>query len=126
MESALRALLTGYAPLTTYVEDRVVWNHLPQSTTRPAIVLYRIAGAPGIHMQGSDGLTGAVVQIDIQATTVSEMWAIRSAVIALLHGYRDARLTGVFLTTERQSSEELAGLLIHRCSLDFEVWAPEA
>lgn len=123
MESALRALLAAHTPVADIVGDRIVWNHLPQDVERPAIVLYRVAGAPGIHMQGSDVLTGATVQIDIQAHTVTEMWAIRSAVLALLHGHRDAQLIGIFASSERQTSEDLVGVLIHRCSLDFEVWA---
>lgn len=125
MEAALRALLTGYAPLTALVPGaRIVWNHLPQATTRPAIVLFRVAGTPGITMQGSDGLTGATVQIDVQALTVTSMWAVRDALVARLHGHRDATFRGIFQQSERQTSEELTGGgLVHRASLDFAVWA---
>jgi hypothetical protein len=126
MEEALRALLIGHAPLTDLVTpDSIVWNHLPQSVARPAIVLFKIAGVPGLTQQGSDGLEGAVVQIDVQATTVEGMWAIKRALMALLHSHRSAALPGIFARAERQSSEELAGIgLIHRASLDFNVWAP--
>lgn len=125
MEAALRALLTGYAPLTALVPGaRIVWNHLPQKTTRPAVVLYRVAGAPGLTMQGSDRLTDATVQIDVQALSVTSMWAIRDALVARLHGHRDATFLGIFQQSERQTSEELTGGgLVHRASLDFAVWA---
>lgn len=125
MEAALRALLTGYAPLTALVPGaRIVWNHLPQATTRPAIVLFRVAGAPGITMQGGDGLTGATVQIDVQALSVTSMWAVRDALVARLHGHRDTTFRGIFQQSERQTSEELTGGgLVHRASLDFAVWA---
>lgn len=124
MEAALRMLLVGYGPLTSLVPAaRIVWNHLPQATLRPAIVMFRISGAPGIHMQGSDGLTGATVQIDVQALSVVSMWDIRSAVMARLHGYRDETLRGIFALSERQSSEDLVGTIIHRASLDFDVWS---
>lgn len=127
MEAALRALLVGYAPLTALVPAaRIVWNHLPQATVRPAIVLYKISGAPGITMQGSDGLTGSIVQIDVQALTVASMWAIRDQVLALLHGYRSATLRGIFANGERQFAEDLVGTLIHRASLDFDVWSAAA
>lgn len=128
MEAALRALLIGYAPLTALVPAaRIVWNHLPQATTRPAIVLYKITGSPGITMQGSDGLTGSIVQIDVQALTVASMWAIRDAVRDKLHGYRDATFRGIFADGDRQSSEELTGGgLVHRASLDFNVWSSAA
>lgn len=124
MEADLRALLIGYAPLTALVPaERIVWNHLPQATPRPAIVLYKISGAPGVTFQGSDGLQGATVQIDIQALTVSSMWAIRDLVLPLLHGYRSDTLRGIFAQAERQDSDELTGGgLVHRSSLDFNVW----
>lgn len=124
MEAALRALLIGDTAILGLVDPAsIVWNHLPQTTPRPAIVLYRISGAPGLHMRGSDNLLNATVQLDIQAATVAAMWAIRDAVIALLHAHSDETLRVVSATSERQSSEQLAGVLIHRCSMDFDVWA---
>lgn len=128
MEQALRALLVGHAPLTALVGQRVVWNHLPQATQRPAIVLYRITGAPGIHMQGSDNLTNATVQIDVQALSVTSMWQVRDVLVTLLHGHKDATFQGIFMLTERQDSDKLIGTdtLVHRASLDFDVWAAEA
>jgi hypothetical protein len=123
MESALRGLLAGYGPLTTLVATAsIVWNHLPQGAARPAIVLFRISGAPGIHMQGSDRLLNATVQIDIQATTVASMWAIRDVLLSRLHSHSDDNLRVIVANSERQTSEDLAGVLIHRCSMDFDVW----
>jgi hypothetical protein len=125
MESSLRALLTSYAPLTAIVPAaRIVWNHLPQATVRPAIVLFKISGAEGVTMAGPDGLAGTTVQIDVQATGVTEMWAIRDLLIARLHGHKDATFRGIFLQNERQTNETLTGgTLIHRASLDFSLWA---
>lgn len=126
LESAFRALLTGYAPLTALVPAaRIVWNHLPQATQRPAVVLYKITGAKGLTYGGPDGLAGASVQIDIQALKVTDMWAIRDALISKLHGYSDTKFQLIRHTGERQSAEELAGAgaLIHRSSNDFTVWA---
>lgn len=124
MEAALRALLIGYAPLTALVPAaRIVWNHLPQATTRPAIVMFKITGTPGIHMQGSDRLSDNIVQIDVQAITVTSMWAIRDQLITRLHGYRDDTFKGIFANSEDQGSEELTGGgLVHRARLDFNVW----
>lgn len=125
MESALRALLAGYAPLTALVSTRIYWNAMPQAVTRPAVVLYKISGAEGLTHGGPDGLTGNIVQIDVQAITVTSMWAIRDAIIARLHGYSDANFGLIRHDGERQSAEELAGAgsLIHRASLDFAVWS---
>lgn len=126
MESALRALLTGYAPLTALVPAaRIVWNHLPQATTRPAIVLYKITGAEGLTYSGPDGLADGIVQIDVQALTVTSMWAVRDAILAKLHGYRGGIFQLIRHVSGDESSEELAGAgsLIHRARLDFTVWA---
>lgn len=74
-------------------------------------------------MQGADGLVSAIVQIDVQALTVSSMWAIRDALLTLLHGFKGGEFQGIALTTERQDSDELTGgTLVHRSSLDFDVW----
>jgi len=128
MEQELRALLIAHTPLTALVAQRIVWNHLPQKTTRPAVVLYRVAGAPGLTMQGSDGLTGATVQIDVQALSVTSMWAIRDVLVSLLHGYSDATFQLISLSSEDQDSDELTGSdnLVHRARLDFNVWAVAA
>lgn len=127
MEEAFRALLTGYAPLTDLVAQRIVWNHLPQDTTRPAVVMFKISGAPGHTMQGSDGLEGARVQIDVQALALNGVansaWAIKRAIIAKLDGYRDATFGGIFLESERQSSGKPGTVLYHLVSMDFAVWA---
>jgi hypothetical protein len=122
MEEDLRALLTADGTITAHVAQRIVWNHLPQKTQRPAIALYRVSGAPGITMAGGDGLTGSIAQIDVQALTVVSMWEIRAAVVALLHGHRDASFAGIFLQSERQDSEQVTEGMVHRASLDFEVW----
>lgn len=132
MEAALRALLIAHAPLTALVAQRIYWGALPQGVTRPAIVLYRISGAAGRHMQGSDRLTDALVQIDVQALNVNEgpqsLWAIRDVLIALLDNYRGQQggvfFQGIFLQGERQASDELVGGgLVHLCQLDFNIWA---
>lgn len=131
MESALRDLIIGNTAILGLVAPTsVVWNHLPQATPRPAIVLYRISGAPGLHMRGSDNLINATVQIDIHVKEtadvpqpVNRMFAIRDALLALLHGHSDETLRVISATSERQTVEELAGVLIHRCSMDWDVWA---
>jgi hypothetical protein len=123
LEEALRALLIGYAPLTALVSTRMVWNHLPQDTTRPAVVMFKISGAAGYTTEGPDGLESSRVQIDVQALTVSSMWAIRDVIIAKLSGHKDSTFRGIFLLSERQSSEKPGTDLYHIVSMDFEVWA---
>jgi len=126
LESALRALLASYAPLTALVggsgTPRIVWNHLPQETTDPAVVLYKVSGARGHTFEAPDRLSQNVVQIDVRALTVNSMWAVRDAIVAKLDGHRDTAFRGIFLRSERQTSEKPGTVLYHRASLDFEVW----
>lgn len=122
METALRALLTGYAPLTALVGTCIVWNHIPQDMTDPSVSLYRISGAPAYSNAGPDSLTSSVVQIDVRAASVNSMWAIRDAILARLSGYRIAPFGGIFLRSERQSMDKPQNILFHRSSMDFDVW----
>lgn len=122
MEEALRALLTGYAPLTALVAQRIYWNAIPQDADDPCVVLYKITGAPGYTMRGGDGLLGAIVQADVRATSVTSMWAVSRALAARLSGYKDASFRGIFLRSDRQSSEKPGTTLYHRSSQDFDVW----
>jgi hypothetical protein len=122
MEAQLRALLTGYAPLTALVVQRIFWNYIPQDASDPNVVLYKINGSPSYTMQGAVNLTGNIVQINVRALTVTSMWAVRDAIIAKLSGHRDAAFAGVFLSAERQDSEKPGTTLYHMAQLDFDVW----
>jgi hypothetical protein len=122
MEEALRALLIGYAPLTALVSQRIYWNAIPQDAADPCVVLYKISGGEGHHLQGPDGLFSGTVQIDVRAVTVSSMWAISRAIRAKLDGYSDANFRGVFHRNDRQSSEKPGTVLYHRSSQDFDVF----
>jgi hypothetical protein len=122
VEAALRALLTSYAPLTALVGTRIFWSSYPQGVTDPAVRLTKITGAPGYTLDGTDNLTDSIVQIDVRAVTVSDMWAVRDAIIAKLSGHRDSDFGGIFLTSERQRVDDSTDGLYHTAQLDFEVW----
>lgn len=130
MEGEFRALLTGYAPLAALVSTRIYWNAYPQGAKDPAVRLTKVTGAPGYTTQGPDGLTGSIVQIDVRATTVTGMWAVRDAIIARLSGYQGTQdsvfFGGIFLTGERQTADESTGGLYHVSQLDFDVWSSGA
>lgn len=122
MESALRALLVGHAPLTALVGTRIYWNAYPQGVDDPAIRLTKITGAEGHTFEGRDGLQEAIVQIDVRATSVTGMWTVRDAIIGRLDGYRDSSFRGIFLTSERQRVDAATLGLYHMAQLDFDVW----
>jgi hypothetical protein len=121
MEEALRALLTGFAPLTTLVAQRIYWNAIPQDAVDPCVVLYKVAGSEGYHLQGSDGLFIGIVQIDVRALSTTSMWAVSRAVAAKLSGYSDANFRGIFHRGDSQSSEKPGTTLYHRSRQDFDV-----
>lgn len=132
MEESLRQLLVTHAPLTALVAQRVYWGTIAQGSANPAVVMFFISGAPGYHMQGSDGLTSARVQIDIRATTLSAAWAAARVIKTLLSGYRGTVATtdfrGIFLLSERQYFDKPANSSegLHVVSLDFDVWSRAA
>lgn len=125
MEAALHALLAGYAPLTALVSTRIYWNHYPQSAADPAVRLTKVTGAPGYHMQGSDGLQASIVQIDVRALTFGSAVAVRNAIVSRLHAKRIEQGTiefkGIFLRDEQQTFEKTDTESYHRFRLDFDV-----
>ena len=132
MEESLRALLTGHAPLVALVDQRIYWNTIAQSAGNPAVVMFFISGGPGYHMQGSDGLVSARVQIDVRDTTLTVAWAAARVIKALLSGYRGTvtatDFRGIFLLSERQyfDKDSNSAEAFHVVSLDFDVWSRQA
>lgn len=135
MEEALLDLLTGDATITGLVGvnagvaggpgagPSIYWNAVPQGAKDPAVVLYKVSGAPGYHSEGADDLDASIVQIDVRAISVSSMWAVARAIRAKLSGHTDSDFGGIFLRSERQTSEKPGTVLYHRASLDFDVWS---
>lgn len=135
MEEALVSLLLTDAPLAALVGDRINWNVFPQGIASPAIRLARIGGTVGLHMQGVDGLDGALVQIDVRARApegndaagMAPAMAAARAVTACLAGYRGTHggvaFQGIFPTAQRVSADKIESELFHLVSLDFDIWS---
>lgn len=130
MESALRAYLIAYAPLTTLIggsaTPRLYWNEIPQAATDPCVVMYLIASQTGAHMQGSDNLTDNLVQIDVRALTAKSMWDVRDAIKARMHAQRVIQGTTklvMFHQSERQRFEKPGTVGYHTSQMDFLVWS---
>lgn len=101
MESALRTLLLPVAP-------RCYWARAPQQPApeRPYVVLHRISGARGYHMQGDDGLVQSRVQIDIIGDNYGACRTQADAIIGVLSGYRGGNFRGIFIDGERSLPPE--------------------
>lgn len=95
MEQEITALLATAAP-------RRFWGRAPQAAPqRPYVVLSRVSGVPGYHMQGPDGLTASRVQIDVYGDTYVSAHSTGDAIISILSGYRGGTIQGVFLAGRR-------------------------
>lgn len=130
MEADLLALLVDTAEVAGLVEDRISWAAVPQGEADPNLVLYKVTGAPGLHMRGTDGLEAALVQMNIRALSFASMIAVRNSVVGLLHGYRgikgDTEFQQIALRDERQGSAKPETTLYYTDQLDFDVWSRSA
>lgn len=92
MESDFLALLKSDATIlglvTTAGKTRIYPSTFAQATANPAIRYMKVTGSTGLHMQGSDGLSDAIVQVDVRSSVGAvEAWTIRDALVAKLHGF---------------------------------------
>ena len=140
METALRALLISDATLVGLVGANtgsspgvgpsIYWGDIPQGAKDPAVAMYKISGAPGYHMKGSDGLEASIVQINVRATSVPTMQAVSRAIKDRLSGFRGERdatdFRGIFLRDERTASEKPGTTHYQTSQLDFDIWSRAA
>ena len=95
MEQEVTNLILPIAP-------RLFWGRAPQTApARPYVVLSRISGVPGYHMQGSDGLVSSRIQIDVYADTYIAAHNTGNAIVGVLSGYRGGTIQGVFIDNQR-------------------------
>lgn len=125
MESALRALLAGYAPLVALVGTRIAWNTIGQAWADPNVTLFKITGQPGYHMAGPDGLDASIVQVNVRALSYDSMIAVRNAIVACLSGHSGVQgafeFVGIFVTGERQNFEKVDTATYHTAQIDVDV-----
>lgn len=131
MEEQFRQLLTGHGPLGELVGNRIYWDEIPQGTQRPCIVMYVISSVPGYHFQGPEALMQWRVQIDCQAATTVQKWAVARAVEGLLSGFRGAvggvQFSGIFKLLDRdKTSPDTTDNILRVRQQDYQVWTKPA
>lgn len=138
MEDDFYALLASHVPLTTLVPaSKITPSVYSQSATGTLVRYQMIDGTPGLHMQGSDGLTSSLMQVDIRAASVAAAKAVRAVLIGkhgtggLLHPYRGiVGLTAfqvISLRSDRGIRHEKPGTQdFYTASLDFDIWSRAA
>lgn len=121
MEAALRTRLLGLNPT-----QEISWVTRAQSINLPALTLQKVTPDRAYTMTGAGDLRGETVQIDIWGRSFSEVVGIRDSVIVEMEKTATAdsiAFSPSFLTSERQSAEEVDGVgTVSRISIDFVVW----
>lgn len=121
METALWTRLLGLNQT-----QEIAWVTRVQSTSLPALTLQKVTPDRAYTMTGAGSLRGETVQVDIWGRSFTEAAGIRDALVAEME--QPATVASIefspsFLTSERQSAENVAGIgTVSRISLDFVVW----
>lgn len=137
METDFRALLAGDVAIIRLVAGRIYPAAYAQNAADPCVRYQKISGSIGLHMQGSDGLSTDLMQIDVRAAAGSsgegaaKALAIRDALVALLHGYRglvgSTQFQLIALRDDRGVQFETSGAKsYYTTSLDFDVYSRAA
>lgn len=131
METDFRALLADDGPTAALVSTRIYPSTYAQGAASPAIRYTRITGAPGLHMNGGDGLVSALRQVDVRALTAASALSVRDAIVAKLHAFRGTKGTTDFRVIALQSDrgiqfDETGPDAFYTASLDLEVWSRAA
>ena len=138
MEADFKAILTGHAPLTALVPAaRITPTQYTQATGNPCLRYTKIDGITGLHMQGSDGLSSTLMQIDIRGVTYASVLAVRNVLVGthghggLLHPYRGIEGATAFQLIQLRSDrgvqfEKPGSVEYYTTSLDFDVWSKAA
>lgn len=128
MEIDFRAVLAGHTALTDMVGSRIYPVQYPQGVANPALRYRVISATTGLHMQGSDGLSETLMQVDVRAGGFDQAVAVRDELVALLHPFRgvqgDTEFRLIRLETDRGVDfERPDSVEIWTASIDFRVWS---
>jgi hypothetical protein len=138
MESDFFAILTSHAPLTALIPaTRITPVQYTQATGNPCLRYTKIDGITGLHMQGSDGLSSTLMQIDVRGLSFGSVLAVRNVLVGshgeggLLHPYRGVKGATQFQLIQLRSDrgvqfEKPGSVEYYTTSLDFDVWSKAA
>lgn len=128
LEVDFRALLATAVSVIAAVDVRIYPTVYPQNATDPAVRYQKITGSIGLHLRGSDGLSSDLMQIDMRAVTALEVFNIRDAIVATLHGFTGLQGSTDFRVIALRDDrgvrfEKTDPKAYYTCSLDFDVWS---
>jgi hypothetical protein len=87
LEESIYTYLSGYAALTTYVNNKIYPLNIPDKTKNPAIAYKRISGVRTAVLQGYTGETNPVIQFTCKADTYSEMKTVQEKLRIALENF---------------------------------------
>jgi hypothetical protein len=131
METDFKNLLTGDPAILALVSTRIYPSTYAQASSDPAARYQKITGNMGLHMQGSDGLSTDLMQVDVRSGTAAESLALKSAIVARLHGFEGLQGSTNFrliaLRDDRGIKfEKTDSKSYYTASLDFDVYSKQA
>lgn len=131
MQEALRSYLIGIDAITQLIGTRISWSERPRRQPLPAIVLQVIDNIPDYVYSGPSGIAQARVQADCWAKTYREAVALSEAFASAVSGFRgtvaDTIFYGIFIESTRDLPDDSVPPeeLLHRISIDLQVWHSE-
>jgi hypothetical protein len=126
MENDFKALLASDPTIAGIVSARIYPSTYAQNAAGPAMRYQKITGSIGMHMEGSDGLSTDLMQVDVRAELAADVFALRNAIVAALHGFSGTKGNTTFqlieLRDDRGTSFETTGAQnFYTRSMDFDV-----
>ena len=127
VETDLRTYLLAQATITAIVGSSGVYcGNVPQAAATPLLLVSRVAGEHGHHLDGGAGYCTARVQVDCYSTTYVAAAALAEAVRLKMQGYRGAMgtttVSSVMLESDLDQSDpptDASDSWLYRRILDF-------
>ena len=124
LEKGLYSKLTGNSPQTSAVSR--VYPRLPQGVTFPCIRYQRVVTNRVQSLDGTVGVTDALIQVDCMAESYSEAKTLADEVRAILHGYTGAFGTliarMIHLQYESEDYEQDGDRVTHRVIQRYQIY----
>lgn len=126
MEEAFTALILGDAAVAALVGNRVHWRRQPEKQNDfPYINLSLVDEQTGYELEGEDGLTRRIIQVDCWGEKYLDAVNVKRAVRSLLSGYAGTsgavKFNGIFVGGARDLDGDLPSGPIFGLSIDFNV-----
>ncbi|ACM39176.1 MULTISPECIES: tail completion protein gp17 [Rhizobium/Agrobacterium group] len=128
MEEAVTAFLLADAKLSSLISSRVHWGRLPQTETRPYLILTLASATVDMAQSGRTGWAQSRLQLDGYAESASASKAISMAAFEVLekarHRQAGVKIHSAIIDTIRDylPVSTAGAALLYRNSIDLFIW----